>query len=100
MLSHSDRKVVSPAGAVEHLREIRKEKLDARKQVQAFVAGIPLEDDYSTVRLPADGLAPQPVIPVVDGFQCRIACTSLRTVAGSGSMQTRRTARRRSRTKI
>jgi hypothetical protein len=34
------------------------------------VAGIPWEYGHSTVRLQADGLGPQPVIPVISGFHC------------------------------
>jgi hypothetical protein len=65
------RKAVSPAGIVEHLRKIHKEKPSVRKQVQEFVAGIPWEYNYSTVKLPADGLAPQPIVPVAGGFRCQ-----------------------------
>jgi hypothetical protein len=65
------RKAVSLAGIVEHLRKIHKESPKVRKQVQEFITGIPWEYDYSSVKLPADGLASQPVIPVIDGFQCR-----------------------------
>ena len=65
------RKAVSPAGVVEHLRKIHREKPAVRKQVQEFVAGIPWEYDYASVRLPADGSAPQAVIHVQDGFHCQ-----------------------------
>src|SRR5277367_2149902 len=64
-------KAVSPAGVVEHLRKIHKEKPSVRKQVQEFVAGIPWEYNYLTVKLPADGLAPQPIVQVAGGFRCR-----------------------------
>jgi hypothetical protein len=50
------------------LRKIHKEKPEVREQVQEFVQGIPWEYDYSSVQLPADGLAPQPVIPIMSGF--------------------------------
>ena len=33
--------------------------------------GFHWEYDFSTVQLPSDGSRPQPVLPVVDGFQCR-----------------------------
>jgi hypothetical protein len=64
------RKAIIPASAVEHFRKIHEEGPAVHKKVQAFVAGIPWEYDYASVRLPANGLAPQPCIPVVDGFRC------------------------------
>ena len=64
------RKAVSSIGIVEHLRKIHKEKLAVRKQVEEFVAEIPWEYDYSSINLPADESAPQPVIPVMSGFHC------------------------------
>jgi hypothetical protein len=65
------RKAVSPAGAVEHLRKIHKETPRIQKQVQEFVTKILWEYDYSSVKLLADGLAPQPIVPVISGFQCQ-----------------------------
>jgi hypothetical protein len=65
------RKLVSPAGIIKHLRKIHRAKPEVRKQVQEFVAGISWEYDYSTIKLPADGLAPQPVVPVMSAFHCR-----------------------------
>jgi hypothetical protein len=64
-------KAVNPAGIVEHLRKIHSEKPEVRKQVQEFVGGISWAYDYSSIRSPADGSAPQPVIPVMSGFHCR-----------------------------
>jgi Orsellinic acid/F9775 biosynthesis cluster protein D len=70
-LGNGCRKAVNPAGIVEHLRKIHREKPSVRRQVQEFVAGIPWVYNYSTIRLPANRSAPQPIIPIVDGFQCR-----------------------------
>jgi Orsellinic acid/F9775 biosynthesis cluster protein D len=65
-------KAVSPASIVEHLRTIRQTSRAIRRQVQVYVQAFPAWDyDYASVPLPLDGLAPQPVVPVVDGFQCR-----------------------------
>jgi Orsellinic acid/F9775 biosynthesis cluster protein D len=65
------RKAVSPAGIVEHLRKIHKTTPEGRKLVQEFIRqDVPWEYNYATVPLPEDGLAPQPVIPIIDGFQC------------------------------
>jgi hypothetical protein len=40
-----------------------------RKQIQEYRRGFPSNYNYSTIELPADGLALQPVIPVVDRFE-------------------------------
>jgi hypothetical protein len=53
---------VSPAGIVEHLRKIHKEKPAGSKQVQEFVAEIPWVYDYASIKLPANGSAPQPAV--------------------------------------
>ena len=65
------RKAVSPTGIVEHLRKIHKESPKVRKQVQEFTVGILWDYDYASIKLPANGSAPQPIIPVVDGFHCQ-----------------------------
>jgi hypothetical protein len=39
--------------------------------VERSIEGFPFIYNYSTVQLPPDGSAPQPVIEVVDGFQCQ-----------------------------
>jgi hypothetical protein len=64
-------KAVSPAGIVEHLCKFHKTSPQLRKQVEAFIQTIPWSYDFSSIMLPADGLAPQPVLPVLEGFQCR-----------------------------
>jgi hypothetical protein len=65
-------KAVRPTGFLEHIRKkehpITKE---IRKQIQEYVRAFPYNYDHSTIELPIDGLALQPVILVVDGFQCR-----------------------------
>jgi hypothetical protein len=42
-----------------------------RKQVDEYVKEFPFTYDYTDVRLPDDGSAPQPIIPIVDGFICQ-----------------------------
>ena len=61
-------KAISPAGTVEHLRQFHQTPLTVRKQVQAFIQSLLWAYDYSSVALPVDGLAPQPIIPIIDGF--------------------------------
>ena len=64
-------KAVSCVGLVEHFRKIHKEKPELRKQIYEYIQRIPFNYNYSTIQLPVDGLAPQPVLPVVNGFQCQ-----------------------------
>jgi hypothetical protein len=70
-LGHGCRKAVSRIGILEHLQKIHKTTPKIRKQVQEFIQEIPWEYDYSTVPLPKDRLALQPIIPIEDGCQCR-----------------------------
>jgi hypothetical protein len=65
------RKAVSAKGFVEHLRKIHKEEPRIRRKVQEYVEGFPYNYDYSNIQLPKDGSAPQPIIPIVDGFRCK-----------------------------
>jgi hypothetical protein len=44
---------------------------ELRQQVERYVRGFPFQYDHATVRLPRDGLAPQPILAVVDGLQCK-----------------------------
>jgi Orsellinic acid/F9775 biosynthesis cluster protein D len=63
---------VSPAGLTAHVR--RKHKVSKRvwKQVEQYVEECAFKEyNYASIQLPANGLAPQPIISVVDGFQCQ-----------------------------
>jgi hypothetical protein len=64
-------KAVSCVGLIEHFRKIHKEKPEVRKQIQHYIQSVPFDYNYSTIQLLVDGLAPQPVIPIVDGLQCQ-----------------------------
>ena len=64
-------KAISPAGAVEHLRRFHQTPPKVRRQVHAFIQSVPWTYDYSSITLPADRLSPQPVLPVLEGFQCQ-----------------------------
>jgi hypothetical protein len=68
-LGNGCRKAVSLAGIVEHLRKKHSTKLEIRKQVQGYIKEFPFIYDYSTVQLPVDRSALQPIIPIMDGFQ-------------------------------
>ena len=61
---------VRPAAMSDHLRRQHQVQLELRKQVDQYIKGFPHQYDYSTVNLPVDGLAPQPVIEVVHGLEC------------------------------
>ena len=62
---------VSPASTSEHLRRKHHTARELRQQVDRYIQEFLFEYNYSSVRIPLDGLAPQPVIPVVDGLQCK-----------------------------
>lgn len=68
---HGCSRAVRPAGLVAHVRRKHKVPKDVWQQVEQYIQGFPFEYDYSSVPLPVDGLAPQPIIQVVRGFQCR-----------------------------
>jgi len=42
-----------------------------RKQAQEYVQTLLYDYDHASIALPTDGLAPQPIVLVVDGFQCQ-----------------------------
>jgi hypothetical protein len=67
-LGHGCRCAVSLTGFSRHLRRKHQTQLELREQVDQYVAGFPCQYDYATVALPLNGLPPQPVIPIVDGF--------------------------------
>lgn len=65
------RKAVKPGAFSEHLRVKHQTSLRDRERVQQYVDTFRWDYDFSTIPLPRDGSPPQPVIPVVDGSQCR-----------------------------
>ena len=62
---------LEPSAISRHLRDRHETALELRKQVEQYVAGFPFAYSHASVPLPPSGLAPQPIIPVVDGFVCR-----------------------------
>jgi hypothetical protein len=60
---------VGPASFSDHLRRKHKTPLELREQVDRYIDGFPFKYDYSDVPLPQDGLAPQPIIRVVEGLR-------------------------------
>jgi hypothetical protein len=62
---------LKPTAISRHLRDKHRTAIELQKQVDQYVQEFPFAYDHLSVQLPADGLAPQPIIPIVDGFQCR-----------------------------
>jgi hypothetical protein len=62
---------LKPGAISRRLRDGCKVPIELQRQVDQYVEEFPFSYDYATVPLPADGSAPQPVIPIVNGFQCR-----------------------------
>ena len=65
------RYALQPRAMGRHLRDKHKTPRALRKQVEQYVRAFPFTYDHTSVALPIDGSAPQPVIPVADGFVCR-----------------------------
>jgi hypothetical protein len=71
-LGRGCQRAVRPAALLRHVRD-QKHPISkaARKEAHAYVQACPYDYDHASIALPADGLAPQPIIPIVDGFQCQ-----------------------------
>ena len=54
-----------------HVRDRHQAPIELRKELALYIEGFPYSYNRTSVRIPADGTAPQPIIPVVDGFACR-----------------------------
>lgn len=70
-LNEKCRYAINPAAASDHLCRQHHVQLGIRKQVNQYIKGFLYEYNHSTVNLPLDGLAPQPVVEVVDGHECK-----------------------------
>lgn len=62
---------LKPTAIPRHLRDKHKTPSNIQKQVDAYVKEFPYVYDHTSVPLPANGSAPQPIIPIVDGFACQ-----------------------------
>lgn len=65
------RYALQPKAISRHLRDKHKTISNIQKQVDTYIKEFPFAYDHTSVPLPADGSAPQPVIPIVDGFACQ-----------------------------
>ncbi len=71
------RRAQAVKGIEEHLRSFHREKPAIRKEAGEFGRSLARRDarflhNYKGVELPVNSLAPHPVVPVVDGFSCRV----------------------------
>jgi hypothetical protein len=67
-------RAVSLSTLSSHLRRKHKATLQIRKQVDEFIKELLLvwkDYDFRTVLLPRDRSQPQPVLPILDGVQCK-----------------------------
>src|SRR5580700_774082 len=69
-------KAVSIQGFEFHVRKYHNLEPKLRKELTQFTTTLPYLYDSSTIRLPANGSAPQAYIPIIDGFECK-HCTFL-----------------------
>jgi len=65
------RYALEPAAISRHLRDRHCASIAVRKQADQYAKELPFVYDHGSAQLPADGSAPQPIIPIVDGFACR-----------------------------
>jgi superfamily II DNA helicase RecQ len=70
-LGEECRCAVSPRAIVRHFNDQHQIPIELRKQVERYIQLFPGSYDHLSVQLPPDRSFPQPVIPVVDGFQCK-----------------------------
>jgi hypothetical protein len=62
---------LEPTAIPWHLRDKHTTAVELQKQVEQYIEGFPFVYNHTSVPLPPSGLALQPIIPIVDGFQCK-----------------------------
>jgi hypothetical protein len=65
------RYALKPTAMSRHLGDRHKTPIKLRREVDEYIEAFPFVYDHASVPLPSDGLAPQPIVPVVDRFACR-----------------------------
>jgi Orsellinic acid/F9775 biosynthesis cluster protein D len=63
--------VVAPTAISRHLKDKHKAPIELRKQLDEYVQEFPFQYDHTSVPLPSNRSAPQPIIPVLDGHLCK-----------------------------
>lgn len=73
IICHRDKcqQAQAPTAVSRHLRDKHQAKYDLRKQVEEYIRHWQWPYDFRNIPLPPDGSFPQPVLPVVQGFQCQ-----------------------------
>jgi orsellinic acid/F9775 biosynthesis protein OrsD len=62
---------VKPTTISRHFGDKHKTPIKLRKQLDEYVREFPFQYDHTSVRLPSNKSAPQPIIPVLDGHLCK-----------------------------
>jgi hypothetical protein len=65
------KRALAPSAISRHLGDRHKTPIEARRQLEQYVEQFPFAYDHASVPLPYDGSTPQPIIPILEGFQCR-----------------------------
>ena len=73
------RNAFQPGTFTDHLLEKHKTPLDERKQVQAYIKGTKWIYTLKTLKLPKPMSRPQPLLRVIDAFECKLCVTNGRT---------------------
>jgi hypothetical protein len=62
---------LKPTTVSHHLADRHKTPIAIRKEAEEYIKEFPFTYNYTTIILPSDGSAPQPVIPIIDGYRCQ-----------------------------
>jgi superfamily II DNA helicase RecQ len=62
---------ISPESISQHLYRKHQVQLKSRQQLTEYLQQWQWQYDFQSVPLPLDGSLPQPILPILDGFQCR-----------------------------
>ena len=60
-----------PGAASRHLYDKHRVSVSTRRQLQLYIEQWQWPYDFQSVPLPRDGSVPQPILPILDGFQCQ-----------------------------
>lgn len=61
---------LTPGSTSRHLRDKHHVKIEVQRQADQYIKQWPWQYDFRSVPLPLDQSLPQPVLPVLNGFQC------------------------------
>ena len=65
------KEAVRPQSLVEHLKRKYRVAWEVYKRVERYVKGFGHDYTRSTIGLPDNGLAPQPLLPITSRFKCK-----------------------------